>query len=206
MVSAITPITMAGATGVLVVEFTLERARANGRLLSRAMANTARMQAVWMVNAHTMIAIAMAMRKIVPAGWPNAWSTRYCRPPSPEPSFGSERSFADKIPKNRSAPPIRNDAMTARRMARGELFLGSFVSSPRELAVSNPNMTNPDASAAIRNDDRYPPGLSSPVPLVSKIAVTGWLMWNAKPIASETVAMSSMTTPVLLMIDMSFTP
>ena len=39
------------------------------------------------------------------------------------------------------SPPMMNDATTARTIAFGAVLRGSWVSSPSELAVSNPYIT-----------------------------------------------------------------
>ena len=54
----------------------------------------------------------------------------------------------------RMAPPMTKDARIARKMALGAVRRGSIVSSPRELAVSNPYITYPEASEAIKNAPR----------------------------------------------------
>jgi hypothetical protein len=50
-------------------------------------------------------------------------------------------SLTDRIANSRIRPPSRKDAMTARMIATGAVRLGSFVSSPSELAVSKPYIT-----------------------------------------------------------------
>lgn len=45
---------------------------------------------------------------------------------------------------------MTNEAISARRIARGALRLGSTASSPSEDAVSKPYMTYAEASEAVR--------------------------------------------------------
>ena len=50
-------------------------------------------------------------------------------------------SLTDMIANIRISPPRMNEAMTARMIASGAVRRGSIVSSPSELAVSNPYIT-----------------------------------------------------------------
>ena len=50
-------------------------------------------------------------------------------------------SVTDRIANIRISPPRMNEAITARMIATGAVRRGSIVSSPSELAVSNPYIT-----------------------------------------------------------------
>ena len=113
-----------------------------GRLLSRAMANVIRIVAVCTARQQTVTAITTQIRKILPTVLPRTSRTTYCRPPGTAWPISGALMFGTDISANsRMSPPMMNDAMTARRIAFGAVLRGSRVSSPSELAVSNPYMT-----------------------------------------------------------------
>ena len=63
----------------------------------------------------------------------------YCRPPV---LISGELMFVTAIIASRMIrPPMMNEAISARRIARGAFLRGLSDSSPSELAVSNPYIT-----------------------------------------------------------------
>ncbi len=197
----------AGTTGVRRVGCTFASRDAKGRLLSRAIANIIRMVAVCTARQHTVIATTIEARKTLPSSGPAACRSTCCSPPLLEASCGSARSSTAISPKSRISPPSTNDATTARTIARGAVRRGSTVSSPSELAVSNPYMTYPDASAATRKAPRYPRGCPCPVPAVVVSTSCGpRLAASARTAMISTAATSSTKTPVLLIRDINRTP
>ncbi|SCD49195.1 hypothetical protein GA0115253_100686 [Streptomyces sp. Termitarium-T10T-6] len=139
MTTPTTPISTAGTTGVLNRGLTLASFDPAGRLLSRAMANISRIPAACTASTQTVIATTTAQRKISPIVSPSVASTTYCSPPVD--SSSAWRSGTESSAKSRMNAPIRNDAMSARRMARGALRPGLCDSSPSEDAVSKPYIT-----------------------------------------------------------------
>ena len=63
----------------------------------------------------------------------------YCRPPVL--MSGDVMSVTAIIASSRIRPPMMNEAISARRIARGAFLRGLTDSSPSELAVSNPYIT-----------------------------------------------------------------
>ena len=63
----------------------------------------------------------------------------YCRPPVL--MFSSVMSVTAIIANSRIRPPMMNEAISARRIARGAFLRGLRDSSPSEAAVSKPYMT-----------------------------------------------------------------
>ena len=124
------------------------------------------MAAVCTASEHTLTAITMQIRNILPNGPHITCSTMYCRPPLLLAICGSLRLGADNIANTRIEPPMTKEARMARRIARGAVRRGSTVSSPSELAVSNPYITYPEASDAMRNAPRKP--LPAPYPFAEK--------------------------------------
>ena len=74
--------------GVCVFGLTRASFSPKGSALSRAMAKVSRMAAVCTASVHTVTAMTMQIRKIVPSGPHITCSTMYCRPPVLSPSAG----------------------------------------------------------------------------------------------------------------------
>ena len=98
-----------------------------------------RIAAVCTARLQTVIAITTHHRKMSPIVPPRTSSTMNCRPPTP--ISGLLMSPTAIIANSRIAPPRKNEATSARRIARGAFLRGLSDSSPSELAVSNPYMT-----------------------------------------------------------------
>ena len=133
------PVMTAGMIGVLCFGSIFARCSPAGRLLSRAIANAIRIVAVCTARQHTVTAITTQIRKILPTVSPSTSRITYWSPPTP---ISAElMSLTDMIANSRISPPRMNEAMTARMIASGAVRRGSIVSSPSELAVSNPYIT-----------------------------------------------------------------
>ena len=133
------PVMSAGITGVFVFGWTFARCSPAGRLLSRAIANAIRIVAVCTARQQTVTAITTQIRKILPTVLPSTSRITYWSPATP--ISGELMSLTDMIANSRISPPRTNEAITARRIAMGAVRRGSLVSSPSELAVSNPYIT-----------------------------------------------------------------
>ena len=136
---ASTPTMTAGMIGVFVFGCTRARVSPAGRLLSRAIANIMRIVAVCTARQQTVIAITTDHRKMSPIVLPRTSRMMNCRPPTP--ISGLLMLVTDIIANSRIRPPMMNEAISARRIARGAFWRGLSDSSPSELAVSNPYMT-----------------------------------------------------------------
>ena len=128
-----------GMIGVRVFGCTRARCVPAGRLLSRAIANIIRIVAVWTARQQTVMAITTHHRKMSPTVSPRTSRMMNWRPPTP--ISGLLMSVTDIIANSRIAPPRKNEATSARRIARGAFLRGLSDSSPSELAVSKPYMT-----------------------------------------------------------------
>ena len=202
--SARIPMMTAGSTGVWNRGWTLASRDAAGRLLSRAIAKASRIAAVCTARAQTVTAISTHHSIALPAVEPSTSRTTYCRPSVVNCSPVRLETLISAS--SRMSPPRANEATRARRIARGALREGSRDSSPSDAAVSKPYMTYAEASDGDEEHAEVAERLARTGALVSVTTCGPRVMLTASSTIRTTVARSSMNTPAVLMLAISFTP
>ena len=205
--AAITPMTTAGTIGVWVFGLTRASFSPNGSALSRAIAKVSRIAAVCTASVQTVTATTMQTRKTLPSGPHITCSTMYCRPPLLSPIFGSFRSGAD-ITANTRMRAADHEGRQDRpqdRLGRGAARLDRLlaqraggVEAVHHVAATPATRPGrrPDSRRSRRRRSRC----------VEKKISGPRVTLTARMMAISIAAISSMNTPALLIIAISFTP